>query len=316
MKLLRIFPRLTKMTPTDRFSFVGDPQLPCFLPADISEVHISATFTWDIEEAKRLAKAWGQYYPQVLLGGPAFDDPANSFIAGRYIRQGVTFTSRGCNFDCPWCLVPKREGKIRAITFSAGNIVQDNNLLQCSSSHIDKVFYMLRHQHQIQFTGGLDARLLTESKAEEIRGLRINQLFFSADTKEALKPLEKATKKLQLPRDKIRCYVLLAFDGETISKAEERLEAVWKLGAMPFAQLYQPPDKYIYYSKEWKELARRWSRPAIMKTLNDTPDDAGSNTSQSNAHYPGDCNRNDVEKEAHDAVSTLKEGVVPFKKMP
>jgi hypothetical protein len=60
---------------------------------------------------------------------------------------------------------------------------------------------------------------------------------------------------------------LLACDGETILEAEERLEAVWDLGFMPFAQLYQPPDKYIEYSKEWRKLAKNWSRPAITKAL-------------------------------------------------
>lgn len=57
---------------------------------------------------------------------------------------------------------------------------------------------------------------------------------------------------------------LIAFDGDTVDGATGRLEAVWRLGGCPFAQLYQPPDHYIGYSQEWRDLARRWSRPAIM----------------------------------------------------
>jgi len=260
--VIRVFPRRTALTPTDSMAFVGNP--PMFLP-EADEVHVSCTFTWDIPEAERLQKAWAQYYPVVKLGGPAFGTPVNGFTPGQYVRQGVTFTSRGCNNQCPWCLVPPREGRLQEYTeFVAGNIIQDNNLLQCSRAHMDKVFAMLRTQHAIEFTGGLDARLVTTEIADAIRGLRLKQLFLACDTDAALPTLERAIKLLQLPRDKVRCYVLCAF-GATIDQCEERLQRVWRAGAMPFAQLYQSPDKLIHYSREWRALARTWSRPAAMK---------------------------------------------------
>jgi len=126
---------------------------------------------------------------------------------------------------------------------------------------------MLKGQRGIQFSGGLDARLITDRIADDLRGLRINQLFLSCDTKEAIKPLREAVNKLGLSRDKVRCYVLLKFNpNETISEASERLEMVWEAGCVPFAQLYQPADKFIKYDLQWREFARFWSRPAIMKS--------------------------------------------------
>lgn len=264
MKIIRVFPVKTNMTPRDEYAFVGDPPM---LRPEADEVHVSCTFTWHMAIARRLAGAWAQYYP-VKLGGPAFGSPANGFNPGDYVRQGVTFTSRGCNNQCPWCLVPQREGKLREIAVQPGNAIQDNNLLQCNQTHIAKVLDMLRSQHQICFSGGLDSRLLTNSIVDDLRALRIYQLFFASDTKEAIKPLEKARQMLQgFNRDQLRCYVLLGFNGETISEAQERLEAVWELGFMPFAQLYQPPEHYIQYSHEWRALARTWSRPAAMKAV-------------------------------------------------
>jgi hypothetical protein len=239
---------------------VGDP--PLFLP-DADEVHVSVAFTWDIAEGRRLASAWGQYLA-VKLGGPAFDDAGNGFTPGRYVKPGVTFTSRGCNNECPWCLVPPREGRLRELPIVEGNLVQDNNLLQCSGPHLERVFAMLRTQRAVQFTGGLDARLLDADTADAIRGLRLRQLFLACDTDSGLAPLERAVKLLQLPRDKVRCYVLLAFHT-TIDECEERLRAVWRAGAMPFAQLYQPPDRLIRYSQDWRHLQRTWNRPAAMK---------------------------------------------------
>jgi len=266
-KIIRVFPRRTTMTPRDDYAFVGDP--PLFLPSG-NEVHVDCTFTWDMAEASRLFRAWSKHYPVVKLGGPAYGYmpgmAAGEFVPRLYVRKGVTFTSRGCNNQCPWCLVQEREGKLREIKIRIGSNILDNNLLQCNKEHIAEVFDMLRTQHGIKFSGGLDSRLLTDSIADDLRSLRIKQLFFACDTKEAIKPLERAKKMLEgFTREQLRAYVLLAFNNETILEAQERLEAVWALGFMPFAQLYQPADKYIQYSKDWRALARTWSRPAAMK---------------------------------------------------
>lgn len=262
------------MTPRDDYAFVGTP--PLIRPV-ADEVHISTTFTWDRDRKDKetgencielLRLAWTQYYPTVKVGGCAFGSASDGFIPGMYIRKGVTFTSRGCNNQCPWCLVHQREDRIRELPIREGNVLQDNNVLQCSRAHLANVFSMLRKQHQIELSGGLDSRCLTDEIAEEIRSLRIKQVFLAADTPEAIKPLRKAIALLQLPRDKVRCYVLLKFnETETLSDARERMELVWEAGAMPFAQLYQPADNWIDYPKEWRDFARTWSRPAAMKAF-------------------------------------------------
>ncbi len=275
MKVIRVFPnRLKKqggsMLPKDNYAFIGDP--PMERP-EADEVHVSVTFTWDREDGERLKLAWGQYYPIVKIGGPAFGSIIDGFMPGKYIKPGVTFTSRGCNNQCPWCLVPESEGKLfQYYDFVPGHIVQDNNLLQCEKHHIERVFEMLRYQGKaVTFSGGLDSRLMTDDTADSLRSLPINQLFLACDTKEAIKPLRKAVKKLSLPSEKVRCYVHLKFnENETISEATERMIEVWKAGAMPFAQLYQPKDKWIDYSAEWRNFARQWSRPAIMKSQSES----------------------------------------------
>jgi len=253
------------MTPTDDYAFVGDP--PMFRPL-ARKVHVSCSFTWDITEARRLAEAWAQHYYLVQLGGAAFGSQADEFTPGMYVKQGVTITSRGCNNQCPWCLVPEREGKLREVEIHPGNNIIDNNLLQCSRAHIAQVFDMLRSQHQIILSGGLDARLITTSIADDLRSLRVKRMFLACDTKEALTPLRLARHYLDgFRRDQLRCFVLLCFRNESISEAEERLRDVWHLGFEPFAMLYQPPDRYIHYSKEWRKLSKIWTRPARMKAV-------------------------------------------------
>ena len=54
--IARVFPRRTKATPVDELAFIGDPGL--FVDdMNITEVHVSVTFSWDLPEADRLASA-------------------------------------------------------------------------------------------------------------------------------------------------------------------------------------------------------------------------------------------------------------------
>lgn len=257
------------MTPLDKFAFVGDP--PLFRP-DANEVHVSITFTWDIEEGYRLYNAWKQYYSDVKIGGPAIDSPAGEFEPGMYLKERVTITSRGCNRKCPWCLVPEREGEIRLLDIKPGWIIQDNNILATPQDHQEKVYKMLRVLNKpAKFSGGIDTRLVDDWVTEQFRNLKISEIFLAADTQGSLKSLAKAVEKLIfLGRNKLRCFVMIGFNNESIEEAEERLKEVWNIGCLPFSQLYQPPDQYIQYSKEWETLNRNWSRPAITRIIMET----------------------------------------------
>lgn len=268
MRIIRVFPRKTSYTPKDPLSFIGDPPLGLWRP-EADEVHVSVAFTWDIEEGQRLADAWRQYYPVVRLGGPAFDDAGNGFEPGQYVRHGVTFTSRGCPNRCPWCLVPRREGRLRLLDIAPGWIVQDNNFLATPRGHQEKVYSMLKTQRcGAIFSGGLEAARVDDWVVERLRDLRINEVFLAADTSGALPALRRAVDRLAFlgrNSNKMRCYVMIGFNGETIDQAEARLEEVWEAGCLPFCQLYRDPDKEIRYTTEWRDLARKWMRPAAIR---------------------------------------------------
>ena len=265
MGVIRVFPRRTSFTPNDPYVFIGDPPM---MRPEADEVHISVTFTWDVVEGWRLRGSWAQYYPTVKIGGPAIPGAfVGDFRPGMYVKPGVTFTSRGCNRRCPWCLVPEREGRLLLLDIQPGSIISDNNLLQAGRDHISTVFDMLRCQGKAAtFSGGLDARLVDDWVANELRTVPIREVYLAADTKASLSALRCAVGKLGsfLKRRQLRCYVLIGFDGETIAGATERLEAVWETGCLPFAQLYQPPEGRIEYSHDWRALQREWDRPAAM----------------------------------------------------
>ncbi len=262
MRIARVFTRKTSMTPVDEDVYFGVP--PALLDIKYDEVHISCTFSLD-RDVNTLASCWGEF-GTVRIGGPAFGDPGGEFTPGLYLKKGVTITSRGCPRNCPWCYVPGREGKIRELEIHAGNNIQDNNLLACSKEHIKKVFAMLRTQKAIDFGGGLDCRLLKDWHIEELRSLKIHQIWLAYDNKRYLPAVKRAAEKLTkyFKRDKLRCYCLIGYGDEKITTAAARLKTAWELGFLPFAMRY---DGRHYYTKDWSDLTRNWCRQAITRGI-------------------------------------------------
>lgn len=272
MRILRVFPKQTSYTPIDKLAYYpnGMIQAPMWtLFPEFEEIHISCSFTWDKDFCRKLQEEWQAFTDKfVKLGGPAFGSAAEDFTPGLYLKPNIIFTSRGCNNNCPWCIVPKIEGKLKELPIMPGNIIQDNNFLQTSKEHQDKVFDMLQGQRRICFKGGLQADLIDEHFIRNVSKIKnhIKELWLACDTPRSIKAFTRACEKLRdagFNRSKIKCYVLI--DGN-IEENEQRLQAVYDAGAMPFAQLYREYDeKKTIYSKEIEKFARSWQRPPSIK---------------------------------------------------
>lgn len=214
--IIRVFARKTSYSPIDDYAFYGPPEL---IVPEHKEIHVSCVFTWDKARAEELAFQWeARTNKPVKLGGPAYSSQATDFVPGRYLNPNVTFTTRGCNNNCPWCCVRRLEGKLKELPISPGNIIQDNNFLQSSKAHKDKAFDMLKTQNKICFKGGLEAELLDDHFVEAVRGLKIKELWLACDTDATLPKFKTACEKLVkagFSRDKIRCYALI---GDNMKK--------------------------------------------------------------------------------------------------
>lgn len=264
-KILRVFPNKNSYTPDDSLAFIGMP--PLVIP-EHDEIHISCTFTWDKKYCEELKYQWEvRTQKPVKLGGVAFQNPADDFKQGLYIKSNIIFTTRGCNNNCPWCCVPKIEGKLKELPVYVGNIIQDNNFLQANRTHKNKVFEMLRTQKGICFKGGLEPDLIDDHFVDNITSLRIKELWLACDTDNRLELFKKGCEKLKragFSREKIRCYVLSY--GKNRDADEARARSVYEAGAMPFVQLYRDfSEEKTTYSKDWNAWARMWQRPAATK---------------------------------------------------
>lgn len=203
MKIIKVFPNRTSYTPDDEYTFIGFPQKNVPLPIH-DEVHISCTFTWDKEKCRILKFWWNGFSKKpVRLGGVAFNSPCDSFAPGLYVKKNIIFTTRGCNNNCSFCIVPKIEGRLKELPIYPGNIIQDNNFLQSSARHKDRVFDMLKTQSRIQFKGGLDCELIDGDFIKRCRdlGLRnIHSLWIACDNEQSIPAMEKSCSTTQTCR--------------------------------------------------------------------------------------------------------------------
>jgi hypothetical protein len=263
MRIIRVFPRRTRATPTDELAYVGAYNL--FAEAD--EVHISVAFTWDLPEAERLEKEWRRV-AKVMIGGPATGEKGGDFEPGIYVKKGYVITSRGCPNNCWFCSVPRQDGYIRELPIRDGWNVLDDNLLACSEGHIRSVFAMLNRQPQkAEFTGGLEAARLRAWHVDLLRDLNPSQFFFAYDTADDWEPLVMADRLLMeggffKTNHKRRAYVLIGYNGDTFDAAEQRLQDTMNLGFLPMAMLYR--NKTDETDREWRRFQRQWARPAMI----------------------------------------------------
>lgn len=276
--ILRIFPgKRNQYTPDDNLVYCANHKLdiPIALQfMDFSEIHISCTFTWDKTFCDNLLY---QLEPQakgkpIKLGGVAYNSSSEEFVQGMYIKENIIFTSRGCDNDCPWCIVPKLEGSLKELPICQGNVIQDNNFLQTSQHHKNKVVDMLRTQKGICFKGGLEPDLIDDHFIDSITSLKISELWLACDAKDTLPAFKRACEKLtkagfgwneHRTNTKIKCYALI---GDNRDENEARLQEIYNAGAMPFAQLYRDfGDVKTEYNTDWNAYARMWQRPAATR---------------------------------------------------
>ena len=276
LRIIRVFPRKTKATPTDALAYFGPPDR----HAEADEVHVSVTFTYDKAFAEYLADQWKQVAP-VKIGGVAYGDRGEEFVPGRYVKPGYIFTSRGCPRRCWFCSVWKRDPVPRLLPIIDGWNILDDNLLACPRDHVDAVFAMLRQQNRrIEFTGGLEALSLQDYQVDLLASLRPRPtMFFAYDPGDEFETLCSAARRLldagfTRASHYMRAYVLIGYPKDTFAAAEQRLQQMLQIGFTPMAMLWRPetPSQQKWMPEEsWRTFQRRWARPAIIHARETVP---------------------------------------------
>lgn len=186
------------------------------------------------------------------------------------------FLTRGCPNSCSWCVVPRKEGGIRAydtieriLQGRKSAVLMDNNVL-ASPHGLGEIENIARLRVKVDFNQGLDARLIVKDEgiAEllgKVRWLRPARL--ACDTDEMMGVVEKAVglmRKHGVTRRRYFVYVL----AKDVESGVRRARFLWdKLKVDPFIQPYRDLNSDILPSKELRELARWCNHKAIFKSV-------------------------------------------------
>ena len=196
----------------------------------------------------------------------------------------IGYLTRGCPNHCKWCVVPRKEGKIRPyrnwkeIVRQDTNklVLMDNNILACEYG-IRQLESLIGSGYKIDLNQGMDARLVNEQTAKILSRLEwIKYIRFSCDQKTQIEPIKRTVELLKrygIRPYRIFIYLLVTADIEdavyrvealkgykaiTLYAQAERNE---RLGIMPSKMQLEFQQRYIYsgrYRKEtWKEYLDR-----------------------------------------------------------
>jgi len=158
------------------------------------------------------------------------------------------FMSRGCPRGCAFCHVGSKEGKqaykaAELPEFWRGQkniVLLDPNLLACREWR-DILRQLIDSHAWVDFSQGLDIRLMTEEKAELIKQVKTKNIHFAWDRYEDrdwILPKLKTFKELtKLDKRKLSVYVLTNFDT-TLEQDLERIYTLRDIGYTPYVMIY------------------------------------------------------------------------------
>lgn len=162
------------------------------------------------------------------------------------------FLTRGCPNDCPFCIVSKKEGRKSVKVADLGEFwngqknikLLDPNLLACNE-HLTLLQQLIDSKAVVDFTQGLDARLINENNIEILAKIKVKMVHFAFDLMKNEKAIIKGLKIYKeytgVDERKTGVYIITNYDT-THDEDLYRVYAVRDLGYMPYIMIYNKPS--------------------------------------------------------------------------
>ena len=190
------------------------------------------------------------------------------------VKYAIGFLTRGCPNHCGWCIVPKKEGKIRPYRTwreikrpdSNQIVFMDNNVLACPHG-IEQLEDMVGEPIKIDFNQGVQASRVTPEIAKLFSQLKwIRFIRTACDTDASMDSVGTMIERLGhegVKPYRVFVYVLV----QDVESAERRVQFLRKLGAEPFAQPYRDFTTNAEPARELKDFARWVNDKAVFKSV-------------------------------------------------
>ena len=228
-------------------------------------VYASCVF-YSSSSQQRINRLQRYYGEALILGGSGVDIrtrlphkieklPADYDLYPEMEDRAIGFVTRGCPFDCPFCIVPIKEGNTHQVsdldTLLANGrrklILLDDNILSHPRA-CDFLEEMARRNLQVNFTQTLDLRLLDKEKARIVRRIHCSNLRFTRRTYHFslndTRNMDLIRRKYQMldftPRDNVEFVCMYGYNT-SLAEDVERFRFLHSLpGAYVFVQEYKP----------------------------------------------------------------------------
>ncbi len=240
----------------ERGLFEGEPD----------EVYASAIFLKSRPLVERLLRV----FPRAIVGGTGWDiaktlesigidTPALDYTLYPRFRQSIGFTQRGCRLRCSFCVVPQKEGAMRAEatipTIWRGDpwprelLLLDNDFFG-QENWRGRITEIREGKFKVSFNQGINARFLTDEAAEAIASIdyrddsmTVKRIYTAwdnlKDEHRLFAGLDRLVKYGVKPHQ-IMVYVLIGYwPGETTQDRLYRIEKLLDFGARPYPMAYR-----------------------------------------------------------------------------
>ena len=196
------------------------------------------------------------------------------------------FLTRGCPNKCPWCVVPRKEGRIRPYwdveRVANGKrklILMDNNILAAGDYAIRQLDKIIANGYHVDFNQALDARLVNEEFAVRLAKIHWlhSRIRFGCDTTPQIQQCQRAMDLLHAHgfRGEFFLYTIIGGGKNDFWECYNRINH-WRERLLhfrsthqgnavyPYAQPYRDPSSPSHDIPQWQKDMASWCNKRMI----------------------------------------------------